>query len=65
MLFCCTKNIRLKSTHYFIMKIPNKRELQHIEFNHSSDIDFNDFMNYYKICTTKPYSFPVIDAALG
>ena len=34
------KNIRLNSTHYFIMKILNKRELQQIEFNHTSDIDF-------------------------
>ena len=30
------------------MKIPNKREFQEIAFNHSSDIDFQDFMNFYK-----------------
>ena len=30
--------------HYFIMKIPNKRELQQIASNHSSDIDFKDFV---------------------
>ena len=42
------KNIRLNSTHYFIMKIPNKRELQKIAFDHSSDIDFQDFMYLYK-----------------
>ena len=47
--FAVPKNIRLNSTHYFIMKIPNKRELQKIAFNHSSDIDFKDFMNLYKI----------------
>ena len=35
-----SKNIRLNSTHYFIIKIPNKQELQQIAFNHSSDIDF-------------------------
>ena len=34
------KIIRLNSTHYFIMKIPNKRELQEIAFKHSSDIGF-------------------------
>ena len=34
------KNIRLNSAHCFVMKIPNKRELQQIAFNHSSDIDF-------------------------
>ena len=35
------------------MNIPKKRELQHIAFKHSSDIDFNDFMNLYKKCTAK------------
>ena len=45
------KNIRLKSTHYFIMKIPKKQEFQQIAFNHLSDIDF---MNLYKKCTAKP-----------
>ena len=52
------------ATHYFIMKIPNKRELQKIAFNHSSDIDFQVFMNLYKKCTAKPYSFLFIDASL-
>ena len=28
------KNIRLNSAHYFIMKIPNKQELQQTVFNH-------------------------------
>ena len=46
--FAVPKNIRLNSTHYFVMKIPNKRELQQIAFNHSLDIDFQDFMNLYK-----------------
>ena len=39
------------------MKIRNKRELQQIAFDHSSDIDFKDFMNLYKKCTAKPYFF--------
>ena len=52
----------LSSTHYFIIKLPNKRELQQIAFNHSSDIDFEDFINLYTKCTAKPYSFLVIDA---
>ena len=47
------------------MKIPNKQKLQQITFNHSSDIDFKDFMNLYKKCTAKPYSFLVIDATLA
>ena len=46
--FAVPKNIRLNTTHYFIMKTPNKWELQQIAFNHSSDIDFRDFMNFYK-----------------
>ena len=55
--FAVPKNIRLNSTHYFIMKIPNKRKLQQIAFNHSSDIDFKDFFNLYKKSTAKPYFF--------
>ena len=47
------------------MKIPNKREFQQIAFNHSSDIDFQEFMNLYKKCTAKLYSFLVIDTTLA
>ena len=46
------------------MKIPNKRELQQIALNHSSDIDFKDFMKIYKKHTAKPYSFLVNDTTL-
>ena len=53
--FAAPINIRRNSSHYFVMKIPNKRELQQIAFNHSSDIDFQDFMNLYKKRTAKPY----------
>ena len=60
--FAVPKNIGLNSAHYFIMKVPNKRELQQIAFNHSSDIKFEDFMNLYKKCTAKPYL--VIDTTL-
>ena len=63
--FDVPKNIRLNSTHYFIMKIPNKRVLQQIVFNHSSDIDFQDFMNLYKKCTEKPHSFLVINSTVA
>ena len=64
--FSVPKNIRLNSTQYFIMKIPNKRELQQIAFNRSSDIDFQDFLhpcNKWK--TGKPYYFLVIDPTLA
>ena len=47
------------------MKVPNKRELQQIAFNHSSDIDFQNFMNLYKKWTGKPYSFLIIDTTLA
>ena len=63
--FAVPKNIRLNSTNYFVMKIPNKRELQQIAFNYSSDIDFQDFLNLYKYCTEKSYSFLVIDTTLA
>ena len=59
------KNIRLNSAHYFILKIPNKGELEQIAFNHSSDIDFHDFMNLYKKCIAKPYSFLLNDTTLA
>ena len=59
------KNIRVNSAHSFIMKIPNKQQLQQIGFNHSSDTEFREFMNLYKKCTAKPSSFLVIDATLA
>ena len=46
------------------MKIPNKRELQQIAFNHSSDTDFRDLMNLYKKWAASLYSFLVIDNTL-
>ena len=58
------KDVRLNSTNFFIMKIPNKRELQQIVLNHSSDIDFKDFMKVYKKCTAEPYPFLVNDTNL-
>ena len=48
----------------FIMKILNKRELQQIAINHSSDINTKDFINIYKKCMSIPYSFLVNDARL-
>ena len=41
--FSFPKDVRLNSTHYLIMKINNKRELQNIAINHSADIDYKDF----------------------
>ena len=39
------------------MKILNKRELQQIASNHSSEIGLKDFMKLYKDYTKEPYSF--------
>ena len=62
--FKVPNDVRLNSTHFFIMKIPNKRELQQIALNHSSDIDFKDFMKIYKKYIKEPYSFLVNDTNL-
>ena len=62
--FKVPKDVTLSSTHFFIMKIANKRELQQIAFNHSSDIDFKYFMKIFKNYTTEPYSFLVNDTTL-
>ena len=43
--FKVPKGVRLNATHFFIAKIPNKRELREIAQNHSSDISTKDFIN--------------------
>ena len=63
--FKVPKDVRFNTTHFFIMKIPNKSELQQIAISHSSDIDFKDFINIYKKCTDEPYSFLVSDTTLA
>ena len=62
--FKVPRDVRLNPTHLFIMKISNKRELQQIALNHSSDTDFKDFLKIYKKCTAEPYSFLVNDTTL-
>ena len=62
--FKVPKDVRLNATHFFITKIPHKRELQGIALNHSSDIDPKKFMNIYRECTKELYSFLVIDTTL-
>ena len=46
--FKVPKDVILNSTHYLIMKIHSRRELQNIAFKHSADIDF---MKIYRNCT--------------
>ena len=46
------------------MRTPNKSELQQVALNHSSDIDFKDFIKIYETYTVEPYSFLVNDTTL-
>ena len=59
--FQVPKTIRLNATHYFIIKTPNKRELQQIASNHLPEINFKNFMKPYKDYTKEPYSLLVKD----
>ena len=59
-----SKDVIQNCTHLFTMKIPNKRELKQTALNHSSDINFKDFMKIYKKFTAEPYSFLVNDATI-
>ena len=47
------------------MKFTNKKELQQIASNHSSDIHFKDFMKLYKDYTKEPYLFLVNSTTLS
>ena len=63
--FKVPETIRLNATHYFIMKISNKRELQKIASNHLPHIHFKDFMKLYKDYTKELYSFLVNNTILS
>ena len=56
------KTLRVNAALYFIMKIPNKRELQQMAPIHSPDIDFKDFMELYEDYTKEQYLFLVNDS---
>ena len=62
--FKVPKNVRLNTSHFAIAKNTNKRELQQIAINHSSDVNTKDFANIYKKYTAEPYSFSVNDTIL-
>ena len=57
--FFVPKDVNLNSTHYLIMKINNKRELQNIAINHSADIDYKDVIKIYRECTKEPYKLTI------
>ena len=62
--FSIPKEPRLNSTHYLIMKINNKKDLQHTALDHSADIDYKDFLKIYRNCTNECYSVLTIDTTL-
>ena len=55
--FSVPKEVRLNFTHYLIMKIQNKRELQNIATDYSADIAYKDFMKTYRNCTREIYIY--------
>ena len=59
------KAVRLNATHYFIMKIPNKRDLSQRALNHSFDTEFKELMKVYKDYTKEPFSFLVNNTILA
>ena len=63
--FKVLKNVRLSTTHFFIIKIPNKREFQQIALNYSSDISTKELIQIHKKFTAEPYSFLVNDTMLA
>ena len=63
--FKVPKDFRLNTSHFFIEKTPNKRELKQITINHSSVINTKDFANIYRKCIAEPYSFLVNDTTLA
>ena len=63
--FKLLKDVRLNTTHFFNSKIRNKRGLQQIALNHSSDINFKNFINIYRKCTAEPYSFCLNDTTFA
>ena len=62
--FSVPKYVTLNSTHYLIIKINNKRELQNIAIIHCADIDYNDILKVYRKCTNEPFNFLTIDTTL-
>ena len=62
--FSAPKDVRLNSTHYLIIKINNRRELQNIIINNSADIDYQGFMKIYREYTKRPFNFLTIDTTL-
>ena len=62
--FSVPKDVKLNSTHYLIMKISKRKELQNIAINHAPDIDYKDFVKIYRKCTKNRILFLTVDTTL-
>ena len=62
--FSVPKDVRLNSTHYLIMEINHRKELQNIAINHSADIDYKDFIKMFRECTKEPFNVLAINTTL-
>ena len=58
--FSVPKDVRLNCTHYILFKLNNRRELQNIAIDHSSNIDYKELIKIYRICTKEPFNFLTI-----
>ena len=59
--FSVPKDVRLNCTHYILFRLNNRRELQNIAIDHSADIDYEDFIKIYRICTKELFNFLTVD----
>ena len=55
--FSVPKDVRLISTHYLIMRINNRKELQNVTINHFADIDYKYFIKIYRECKKNHITF--------
>ena len=63
--FSIPKDVRLNCTHYIIFKINNKKDLQKITINHSSDIDYKDIINIFRNYPKETFNFLTIDTTIS
>ena len=63
-LFIRGKTLNITCPFNSFIKTSNKRELQQIGFNHSSDNEFKDSMKLYIKCTAKADPFLITDVTL-
>ena len=59
--FRTSKDARLNSSHYILMKMGNKKELKSIAEENSGHLDFKDFLKIHNYCTNEPYSIMMVD----